>query len=782
MMVDVTIRLYILESRAPLAGVRVAVGHDQGDRLFTPVADGTTNSRGVARLMLEVPDRGRTTVVAGAVPAPDRGGRPGLRVAVRDSTGGTVQVTRHPASTVGNGLRLAVPVSAALAFQHRLIARKVRPSRAQKEATLVAGWRARQAKDPGPETDIGLCVARMLLETIDRSASPGTDLQHRAAEALSRALPADQLLPVRAAARDARKLLDQIDLPPGMPCQQGSDPKDMAAMLMSPGGPLGALTQALTESAPPPDTDLGPAQKGLPFTYGFDEWVKACITLHQDGELEHLAADQMQQYYPDGLQLVAPPSVNLVDVYDVSQSNYVRHARPRDRTLQIRQLDPVEGWLSVTRDMGLPLDHEDVLVLHADEDDGGVQVLATDVVAGQTVRLLGSGFTSEQATVRARFARWAGMDPGGRLLPDADFIPVFGWDGTQVDVHGNDTHEPGDTVENFHGDRIVFDWPSEAGEPGLYRIRIEFPNDAGLPTGASQDPGTCEISIESADLFSVTLWFAVLPPVDPQRVRVRALTVECVDETDPESMLFNLFDDVTYLTSAQVSRLEIDPADPAGLSLQNVLSEPPLVASHWFWNDGDTWNPAMTLLPQQGNAFRVLRLDEFINVSLMASEVEGEADRIIMASLMIALLVVLLLLLVVIAVAVVVILIGVGLVTAGTGTAILGIIGTIVTALFGTLLVGAIASIEAFFASLPAGGDPLGVILPIFSGNEIAHRLSPVLFHRVLWLQEPGPLPPSGIETSRTIEITNGAITERYRCDVDALGGIYRFTLVVDTP
>jgi hypothetical protein len=774
------VRLFIRESGAPLPGVEVALYAGDPMKKGVPMAKGMTDRRGKARLSLGMRESGgRGGASDFAVPGASRFSQASdLRLAVYDRQGQEVQTTRYPMHRASGAMRLSVPIAAMLAFKHRLVGRKQRPSQPDKETRLLATWRDRQAKEPGPGPGIDLCMAKLLLETLGGTSKPKTKLQKQAAEALKGRVPAAQLEPVRGLAKQAHKLLEKVELPPGLPCKPGSNPAEIAKLLMSPGGPLNTLTQALTESAPPPDQDLGAAQKGLPFTRPFSDWVKDCVAAFENGELTGDAKQQMEEYFPDGLELLQAPSINLIDVYDVGLSNYVRHSRPADKTLEIRQLDPVEGWLSATQPMGVPLEDESVLVLKEDPADGGNQILATDVVAGQKVRLLGSGFISAKATVRARFARWKETDENGRLIPEEEFIPVFGWDGTELELHGADSHEPGDTAENFLGDRIVFDWPETAREAGLYRLQIVIPNDSGLPAGAVQDPATCEVTFERQTDFTLTLWFAVLPALDARRVRVRATSVECVDETNPEAALVNLFDDVTYAATGQISRLIVDQANPENLALENSMSNS-VEGNHWFWDDGDEWHPNLRVLPAGDDAFRFLRLDEIINLALLASEIEGETDRIVMRSLVIALIVVLLILLVAIAVAVVVILVALEVITAGLATPIIGIIAAIAGVLFGTLLTGAIAAVEAVFASMPAG-DPLGIIMPVFSGNEIAHRLSPVRFHRVLWLQERPALPTASIPTTRTVQITDEEIRERYRCEATSLGGIYRFRLVVD--
>ena len=774
------VRLFIQESGAPLPGVDVALYAGDPLRKGIPMVKGLTDRRGIARLSLEMKgSRGQGGASAFSVQGASRFSKASdLRLVVYDRQGKEVQTTQYPTHGASGATRLSVPIAAILAFKHGLVGRKQRPSQTDKETRFLTYWRDRIAKEPGPGPGIDLCVARLLLKTLGGMSKPKTKLQKQAAEALRGRLPAAHLEQVRGLAQQAHKLLDKVELPPGFQCKSGSGPAEIAELLMAPGGPLNTLTQALTESAPPPDQDLGAAQKGLPFTQPFSDWVKDCISAFEYGELTEEAKKQMEEYYPDGLELLLAPSINLIDVYDVGLSNYVRHSRPADKTLEIRQLDPVEGWLSATQQMGVPLDDESVLVLKGDTADGGNQILVTDVVSGQKVRLLGSGFISEKATVRARFARWKETDDNGRLIPEEDFIPVFGWDGTELELHGADLHEPGDTAENFLGDRIVFDWPETAREAGLYRLQIVIPNDLDLPTDAVQDPETCELTFEKEPDFTLTLWFAVLPALDARRLRVRATSVECVDETDPEAVLFNLFDDVTYLATGQISRLIVDNANPEDLTLENIMSNS-VEGNHWFWDDGNEWHPNLRILPAGDDAFRFLRLDEIINVTLLASEIEGETDRIVMRSLVIALIVVLLFLLVAIAIAVVVTLVALEVITVGLATPIVGIIATIASVLFGTLLAGAIAAIEAVFASMPAG-DPLGIIMPVFSGNEIAHRLSPVRFHRVLWLQERPPLPTTSIPTTRAVEITDEEIRERYRCEATSLGGIYRFRLVVD--
>lgn len=782
MQVTVLITLSVRESGAALPGVDLQLWSQAARRnrfgpalKGVPLATGVTDATGRAQLVVDLPP---ATGTGGARSAARQ--TPSVRLLILNQSGNPVQATTHSIKAVGGRARIATTLAGAVALAHHLVGRKPRLSRAERQQRLGDYWRKRLASGPSPRPEIELCLARVLLDTVVASSSPKSDIEKQVAVALAHRIPAEHLERVRGLAKDAHELLGSSHGGSGMPCSAGSSPNEIAKMLISPGGPLSATTQALSESAPPPDQDLGVPKAGLPFTRPFDEWVKDCAAAFEGGDLPADATEQMQEWYPDQLQLLQPPRINQVDIYEPRLSNYVRHGRPADKTLEIRDLDPVDGWLSMVQPMRLPLDDEDVLVLQEDPDEGGTQVLATDVTPGQTVRLLGSGLIADAVTVRARFARWSGLDDDGRLVPDSALVPVFGWNGTDLDVHGLDTHEPTDSAENFLGDRIVFDWPEQASEAGIYRVELEVPNDLGLPTGAVQDPGSCTLEVEVPERFGIVLWFAVLPALDPARTRVRATSVECIDETNPEAMLVNLFDDVTLSASGQITRQILNGSDPSSFDLETVVTNT-AEGNHWFWDDGDTWTPNLRVLPPGDDVFRVLRLDEFLNGTLLASEIEGEADRIIMRSLVIALLVVVLILIVALAVAVVVILVAAEIITVGLATPIIAIISTIATVLFGTLLVGAIASIEALFASLPAG-DPLGVIMPIFSGPEVAHLLSPVRFHRVLWIRERPPLPETSIPTTRTTEITAGSISEVYRCDATSLGGIYRFRLVLDTP
>jgi hypothetical protein len=72
---------------------------------------------------------------------------------------------------------------------------------------------------------------------------------------------------------------------------------------------------------------------------------------------------------------------------------------------------------------------------------------------------------------------------------------------------------------------------------------------------------------------------------------------------------------------------------------------------------------------------------------------------------------------------------------------------------------------------------PIATLVPMFTGDEIAHRMSPVRWHRHLWLIPRSALASSILETDP--DHSSGRITELYR--VAALGGTYDFQLEIDT-
>ena len=159
----------------------------------------------------------------------------------------------------------------------------------------------------------------------------------------------------------------------------------------------------------------------------------------------------MTQFYPDGLLVLAQPSVNRIEVWDPGLQTIIRMGHVPEKELDVQAMDVEQGDFRSTRvSMDVNLDDEQCLVM---EDDGnGKQVLVVDVRPDQKVTLMGSGFVSVKATLYADVREWDVL-PDGRLQPQTAVLPLPGFDAITLDVHGASTAPlPGQTPETSFND------------------------------------------------------------------------------------------------------------------------------------------------------------------------------------------------------------------------------------------------------------------------------------------------------------------------------------------
>jgi hypothetical protein len=182
----------------------------------------------------------------------------------------------------------------------------------------------------------------------------------------------------------------------------------------------------------------------------------------------------------------------------------------------------------------------------------------------------------------------------------------------------------------------------------------------------------------------------------------------------------------------------------------------------------------------------VLGLDEFLSFTLSLDEVEGDLDREILRWILIAAMIAVIVLIIAAAIVLaIVVVVVVAALTAELGAtpavAAAGMAFGLVTALAALLITIAetvgLSSIDTIVSALPWGARILRVS-PTVSGLELASRLSPFRFHRVLHLAD-RPDAAALQPIVQVSELDDDGLRERYRGD--ALGGRYRVWLDVAT-
>lgn len=764
MRTKLTATVHLEGGRDPLPGVLVRFRAPGPGR--RTLGSARTNRDGVAGVVVDVPV-GALSIVS-RPPARER------YVAEALAPDGAVMAA-SAARVERGGLAAQIPVPFAVAIAHGLVKRKHRPSVAEKEAAWIARWRETAAKHPDRPVLDDLCLGRVVLDLVASASNPQNDLQARVAESMAARLKPDVLAGVVDAAARGRNLVDSSRLLSD-PCGSDASPEDLAGLVLR-SGPVGEVVTALKSRAAPPEETVGPVRKGTPFFSGSVELSKDCAERLANGQLDPGVANRLEDLLADPRPVLAPPSVNLIRVYDDAHGQYVRDGDLHAKRLDVTDLVAEDLWTTVALDLDVPLDSDECLVLEGDPDEPARQRMLVDVRPGQKVLLLGSGFVSEDVHLTLRHRRWEPATDEGRLVPRPPDLAVALAE-PKIEVHGSGADAPpGVAPEAFYDDQIDLTWPEEATEPGLYELTLTVTNAGDHVTGWTQDPSSCAVTLEQEDT-STTILFAVLPPVEAQRITARASRVRCVDETDPEPWPF--FDDIQYTAQAAILRMVLDGADPDASTVEEVLSTV-VDGNHHFASDSDEWSPDFQLIPEAGPTGRVLGLDEFASFTLSVDEVEGEMDRAVLRGLLIAVLIAVLVLVVVLLIVVAVIaVVVIGVATTGTAAAAaaagaVAIVGTITTALFTVVLGAGLTAIEAIISAVPWGANVMRVS-PAVSGTELAHRLSPVRFHRVLWLAD-RPVPASVRTVTMQSMLDDDGLDESYRGD--GLGGTYRVWLNV---
>lgn len=768
---NVVIRVYEPQSGHGYKGVKVGLFYCKSDKQEILLGQGYTNSLG--ELKLTAPTS-RLPPGAGTLRQP-------IPVVVYLYDPGGHRCHSVNRRLTGQETRISIPVILELAYRLGHYRRKPQRSYDQKVHDWCQQWTARIKTYKLQEDLDGLCVSQLVLETLAGVSQPQTDLQKELTTRLEGLLTPVQIQAVVDYSGRARDAMRHCQIPGmGAACGPSATVQDLVdRIFLSPSGSGHSLYQALSTTAPDPEAGLTSPQKGVGFRAGF-EWVKMCVDNYLAGDLTDQAKQDMVEYYPDQLDLLTQPSINRIRVWDPDLQADVRVGHVQQKELELQGLDIAQAAMrSATLSMDVDLDSDQCLVL---EDDGeGRQPLVVDVKPGQKVSLRGSGFVCTKAKVVADVREWDIL-PDGRLQPKADVLPLAGFHGTELDVHGSLTaRQPGQTAETSLEDLVVLKWPTAASREGLYRLTLWFKNESAYLSSAVQNPISCEVTTGMEDVCTQTLYFAVLPPLTSRRARVVASTVNCVDETNPESILFvNLADDIAYTAQASFGRLFFEP------STQQVGQDlAPLDArfgQHQFWQDGTNWEPNLQAFPKDPGAFQIVQLrDELVFVVLRAAEIEGAWDKAIAYAVSVAVLIAVALVLIAIIAAIVIALIATGVVTLGTAEAVLmPIAAAVIGFLLGAGFSAALAAIPLIMAAV-SGEETLATILTAFSGQEIAYRLSPIRFHRVLF---PGDrTAPGSLSTGTQLlssQLEGQVLHEVFQ--TKALGGEYLFHLKVEIP
>lgn len=760
-----TVRVLLLEGSVPLPGVRVdLLMSDQP--AGTPLGSERTDSRGEVRF-----HHG---------PAPLAGlARIELRAVARSEGGAEVGTSRIRMSPARPVRRITVPVALDTARAEGLVGTKQTPDVARKQADWLVHWRGRLAK-PGPQPAFELCLARMALEGVAGIAAPTTNRQERLAEhARDRlGLTAGAVKKVAGLARLGLDLIDGSSLGTDR-CTEQDGAGHLAEQQMQPGGAGDTLVRAMSSGAPDPRAGLGSPRAGTPFTTDPD-FVKACRAAFDDGTLADPGRTEMAALIDAGARQLVAPSVNLVEVWDPVLRNNLRIGSVPDKRLTVQELVAHgDGWASAVVELDVPLDDNSCLA--AVSDGTGDQAFIIDARPGQTLRLLGSGFVAEQATVRAGFRAWTG-ESDGRLTFATAAQPIPGLDGTALDVFGSGTEAPpGATAEAFLGDTMVLTWPEAAVREGLYTLAFEFENTTEHLSGVTQtDAPGCRVSVDRGPVTSAILHVVVLPRLEPRRAHATLTRVRCEDETDHEDLLVPLADDVALSTEAMTVRFAVDTA---GELTQEDTTQVLATADTRIWSDPQTWEPLLQAWPDNAVDAQLLELAEVLHVGFTAHEVEGDTDRALIRGLLVAALILItiavLLYLATAVILLIALLVAAGAIPVALGTAAAApILQPLLGFLVGAAFTAALSAVEAMVASV-RGEALIGNASLTFTGRELASRLSPYRYHRVLYLDErPASDPTQSVSnTTRTSSrVTDAGIEEVFRSR--ALGGDYRFTVI----
>ena len=787
----ITVKVVIKESNKALPGAQVYLYDNDKMGKDDLLGHAISNASGISRFVFGA-DHFRDRfdkddllrLMRGEMKFPD------LYTVVADADGNSVLSTHHQNINDIRRTNLQVVIPFETALQHGLIKRKPGPSINQKREHWHDTWKKILDKQPpGSKPPIDFCFLRLILDVMSGLDAPNENFQKQAAKILNGRASSEQLKQLSQLGREGVAMVDRLGVA-SSECSSKMDPKELAEMLLRDGGPLEKFGQNLMSPVPPPDFGLPDPREGEAFMVPWTDWDKYC------GEDFRVTRDHgvpwspphtpqglndMQEYWYDQLSIMEQPSINQVEAYDPIFQDYVRLADVWNKLLTVVDYDAIEGRRDLDLNMNVPLSDSSCLYKHADpanSDPGAHQALVIDVKSGQTVVFKGSGFISMKAKIRSQFARWESttFDADGRLVPKA-FGPAPALNDKILDVFGHLMPHDGYTSQTYTGDWVLLEWPDT--EPGLYKVTLEFANEQGLAIAAHQDHNTCELDIEGrSEVSTQTLWFAVIPEKEPQRIRIRATRLTCVDEKDPESFIINLFDDINLRASAFYSKYVWENNDIRATDSTPTNSSD----DHEFWDDGDSWNVAMNVFPSDGT-FHTLELNEVAYATFLAAEVFGDFDRALMQLVIVTIAAIVLVILVAALAAIIVALIAAEVITVGLATVLLGtggVIPVVAAFLFGAFFKEIVAAVTAMMSGI-TGTDLVAIGEPVISGAEIAERLSPLRVHRLIPRATAESSTASGpLRVAAEAEFAEGEFKYEYECINTDVNSTYRIHVEVE--
>lgn len=642
---------------------------------------------------------------------------------------------------------------------------------------LCDHWKKRLHDKRDKHAASDLCLNSMMLEIMAGLDNPKTPMQKQAAK-IFRQVSKDKKATKKVSELSglARKQLKQCLGNDYIECDASLAPDKMGEKLLEENTRFKYLKNLFDDPVPDPLANFPDVRAGT----GIGEFVdfdKVCLARFENGDLDQDTHDAMAAFYPQA-RVLAQPSINFIEVWDggFGGGDIVRKSEVHDKILNMRVLKNLAGDISIADraiEMDVELDDETCLVVEADES--GRQVLATDVTPGQRITLYGSGFVSDKARVQVDFRHWESELADGRLVPDTNVLPADGFYNLEAGVFGNypevdDDSEP----EQYNGDKVVIEWPEAASKEGIYRLRLSFANESDYPTSFTQNPD-CSIIVDRSDVHTQEIFFVVLPAVEQPAVRAMVEDVECMDLTDPESILGIPYpDELLLMGNAIMHRIEFSSTDN---DFNQEISALPERIDDIMITFPSVWTPAMRLFPAELN-FDQLADFESVIASFDLLEVEGEFDKfiaqLVYLAALVALVIIVAAVVTVITAAVILLLIGLGIITVGTAEAIAlpiaaAFLGAVYTFLFGAAFTAFLALQENLNAVVD-GSDSIVKGQAQLDGARLKYRLSPVRFHRLMF-----PLDDSEDDVSESLATLQEVFEN------DALGGSYEVLLNVET-
>ena len=754
-MAIVDVRVYLAHDHYGLEGVKVRLLDADRRSVDDLLGEGRTAPDGRARISYSDASN-RDEVLEGPSPS-ERA--PDLYLQLLGRDGAVVHSTRRQVQRNRRRQLISVPLSLeqARAWGFVVPKRPADPKRALRRR--LEAWSKHLDADPGPGATFDVCVTRTALEVAAGLMTPSTDLQRSVRAELGARSSDEQLAKLTAGAERAKAAVDELLATRRRTCPAGGDVERLAQLFLHPQGRGRPILEALRSRDPDPEAGLGSPRAGrglfVPFT-----WNKTCLERFRRDDLPDVGREAMEHYWPEAPKVLLPPTVNLLEAWEPNKT--VRSAALHDRELTVDEVGYDFAGSPATIEMNVALDDPGCLVLL---DDGtGRQAMVTDVRPGQKLRLLGSGFVAASATIEAQHWRWRPGVDDGRLVPESNARPATGLDDLRVDVYGSTDEPPlGQDPKTWNLDQLVIRCP-EAMEEGLYGVRLRFRNDSEYFTAVEQDPTLCTLTTTREAVLTQTLFLAVLPEPKPRPVRMAVPEVFCDDETDPERILLvNLFDDIHC--HAQSSLLTFFEA-PDGTIQAGYEDRPPVEADVRIKDAPYAWQTGLQTYPAIGWA--MLEPHQSLSTTVRLFEVEGDADRALLALVLLVAAIII----AVLVVALVLVLLPMLGVALETGLALLPLI---LSALF-----PAMTSVAGMIVAATTGAEAVLEAATMYTADEVTRRLSAVRFHRVLY---PGPRPdPDGaLGNARRVEssVQGTDFVEVFRAK--ALGGLYRVKLVLGT-